>query len=149
MAVFGISPLPIHLLRTRFDAGLRIERFRVIALETGDPYDPTSPRREASLFDSPGLLGRGLFSADRTPICGTRPMGRSDAGGSSILIFRQLMWQTPHTTCIFRDNQDDVFRGSPRHSPPGFAQDPAPGRFGARATLDRIACQAFARHDTL
>jgi hypothetical protein len=34
-------------------SGLRHERFRLIAFETRDPSDPTSPRREASLFDSP------------------------------------------------------------------------------------------------
>ena len=49
----------------------------------------------------------------------------------------------------FQSNQDDVFRGSPRPSPPGFAQDPAPGRFGARGSPDRIAGQALARHQAL
>src|SRR6516164_1275253 len=51
------NPLPGRILRS----GLRHEQFLLIAFETRDPHDPTSPRREASLFDSPGLLARRLF----------------------------------------------------------------------------------------
>src|SRR5277367_6183870 len=72
MPVFVISPLPIHPLRATLVSGLRHERFRPDAFETRDPHDPTSPRREASLFDSPGLLARRLFlNSARAAECGT------------------------------------------------------------------------------
>src|SRR3954469_25361442 len=67
-------------------SGLRHERFRLIAFETRDPSDPTSPRREASLFDSPGLLARRFFSGRffrvscaRLEPCGLRSCARSSA----------------------------------------------------------------------
>ena len=41
-------------------SGLRYERFALIVVETRDPFDPTSPRREASLFNSPGPVP-GVF----------------------------------------------------------------------------------------
>ena len=46
-------------------SGIRHERFRLIAFETRDPRGPTSPRREASLFDSPGPKGPASFFRER------------------------------------------------------------------------------------
>src|ERR1051325_7241968 len=56
----------------------------LFAFETRDPHDPTSPRREASLFDSPGLLARRLFWTITIPHVPAafgciRPLGRSAA----------------------------------------------------------------------
>src|SRR6186997_610560 len=54
-------------------AGLRHERFRLVAFETRDPLDPTSPRREASLFDSPGLRARLFLFVRRSAATLNRP----------------------------------------------------------------------------
>src|SRR6185312_1269056 len=64
MSVFESSTLTIQRPRRSLASGLRHGRLRLLLLGTRDPYDPTSPRREASLFDSPGLFGPAFFCAD-------------------------------------------------------------------------------------
>src|SRR5690348_15281361 len=84
----------------------------LFAFETRDPHDPTSPRREASLFDSPGLLARRLFWTQGI----TYVMAAFGAWGHWDVLplvpkphrsRKQLMWKASRPTCIFEVNQDD------------------------------------------
>jgi len=52
----------------------------LIVIETRDPFDPTSPRREASLFNSPGLLARRFFGLRKSD-----KKGAQNAAGSGNL----------------------------------------------------------------
>src|SRR4029450_2469572 len=100
----------------------------LFAFETRDPHDPTSPRREASLFDSPGLRARRLF------LCSLFPCGGS---GHAIAFEWDVLplvgWSPQVAQAIdvegfpphmyFQANQDDVFRSPPSHPALGSAHD--------------------------
>src|SRR5258708_1730478 len=77
MPVFRSSLLTNTALGGILSSGLRHEQLLLIAFETRDPHDPTSPRREASLFDSPRkhcVSGASFFVrlADLWGVCGAK-----------------------------------------------------------------------------
>src|SRR5262245_58197239 len=92
MPVDGNSHLQMREPGSILGAGFRHERFLLFAFETRDPHDPTSPRREASLFDSPGLLARRLFLGRGSPYA---PVAFCRPGHNWDVV--PLVWETPQT----------------------------------------------------
>src|SRR6185312_5518684 len=115
-------------------SGLRHERFRLIAFETRDPRDPTSPRREASLFDSPGPWARRFFC----PRFASGGVTLRRLGSPTVLIDKCQCW-------AYIRWPPDVLRNQTSNPASGFAQIAAPRRPRTRRVADRIAGQALVR----
>src|SRR5260370_17327279 len=101
MPVSGNSPLTLAPSRNRLVAGLRHERFRLIALKLGILMIPRLPDVKPPCLTrralGPGFFFRAIPSSSSTCAC----VGRSAPGRSHHRDIHLLLWNPSYPPCLF------------------------------------------------